>query len=306
MRAAMANRAAWVVVIAATGAPAGADAGPSPPQMLYAIGNGIGDGSSNLYRIDLYATVPVAVNVGETDHVFLDLAIDRATGFGWSVAGGQLYRIDLATASAITIGPTGIGTMSALECLANGTLLAWGQVDGTLYEINTSTGAATPRFSIGLTPGGDLAVAADGILYGSTGSMLIRINLQEETVTPIGPFGVSSMFGLDMDTNGDLYGARGSTGNGSCTLYRIDLETGAASEIAPVADVTPYGCFGLAFRRMPLMGDIEQDGDVDAIDLALILSSWGPCPIEGPCPADLNGDGVVNIEDVIEFLANWG
>jgi len=53
----------------------------------------------------------------------------------------------------------------------------------------------------------------------------------------------------------------------------------------------------------PCPGDINGDGFVNINDLLVLLGSWGPC--EG-CPADLNGDGVVNIHDFLVLLNLWG
>jgi len=55
-----------------------------------------------------------------------------------------------------------------------------------------------------------------------------------------------------------------------------------------------------------LVGDFDNDGLVDASDLALLLGSWGPCPPQADCPADLNADGVVNAADLAMLLGNWG
>lgn len=50
-------------------------------------------------------------------------------------------------------------------------------------------------------------------------------------------------------------------------------------------------------------GDLNGDGDIDAADLAILLSAWGPC--EG-CPADFNGDAVVDAADLAEVLGARG
>jgi hypothetical protein len=49
-------------------------------------------------------------------------------------------------------------------------------------------------------------------------------------------------------------------------------------------------------------GDVNGDGVVDVIDLLELLASFGPC---GDCAADLNGDGVVDVVDLLVILANW-
>ena len=50
--------------------------------------------------------------------------------------------------------------------------------------------------------------------------------------------------------------------------------------------------------------DINGDGEVNVSDLLMLLASWGPCPV--PCPPDINFDGVVNVSDLLELLAAWG
>jgi hypothetical protein len=59
-------------------------------------------------------------------------------------------------------------------------------------------------------------------------------------------------------------------------------------------------------------GDIDGDGDVDVSDLLSLLSEWGPCDppctpgIGTPaCPADLNDDCDVDVSDLLLLLANW-
>ena len=49
-------------------------------------------------------------------------------------------------------------------------------------------------------------------------------------------------------------------------------------------------------------GDVDGDGVVDVVDLLAVLAAWGPCE---DCPEDLNGDGVVDVLDLLIVLANW-
>ncbi len=56
-------------------------------------------------------------------------------------------------------------------------------------------------------------------------------------------------------------------------------------------------------------GDIDGDGSVNVADMLAMFADWGPCddtlPLP-PCPADLNGDGVVSVIDLLLMLSNWG
>ena len=50
-------------------------------------------------------------------------------------------------------------------------------------------------------------------------------------------------------------------------------------------------------------GDVIPSGIIDGVDLAQMLSSWGPCT---NCPADIDGDGAVTGIDLGQLLAGWG
>ena len=50
-------------------------------------------------------------------------------------------------------------------------------------------------------------------------------------------------------------------------------------------------------------GDVIPSGIIDGVDLAQILSSWGPCT---NCPADIDSDGAVTGLDLGQLLAGWG
>jgi len=56
----------------------------------------------------------------------------------------------------------------------------------------------------------------------------------------------------------------------------------------------------------PILGDVNGDGVVDVIDLLMMISQWGQCPTSGDCPADVNGDGWVNVADLLAAIGNWG
>jgi hypothetical protein len=54
----------------------------------------------------------------------------------------------------------------------------------------------------------------------------------------------------------------------------------------------------------PCPADLFPNGMVDAADLGILLSTWGPC--RGACVADLDGDGQVGASDLAVVLASWG
>ena len=53
-----------------------------------------------------------------------------------------------------------------------------------------------------------------------------------------------------------------------------------------------------------ILADIDGDLVVSVPDLLLLLAQWGPCaPI---CLGDINVDGSVTVPDLLLLLANWG
>ena len=57
----------------------------------------------------------------------------------------------------------------------------------------------------------------------------------------------------------------------------------------------------------PCPADLDGDGLVELAHLLAALSAWGPCPGPvGSCPPDLDGDGAVGLSDLLDLLAAWG
>jgi hypothetical protein len=53
----------------------------------------------------------------------------------------------------------------------------------------------------------------------------------------------------------------------------------------------------------PVPGDLNGDSVVNIDDLLVVLgANWGPC---SGCAGDANGDGVINIDDMLMVISNW-
>ena len=50
------------------------------------------------------------------------------------------------------------------------------------------------------------------------------------------------------------------------------------------------------------VGDLNDDGVVDVTDLLDVIAEWGALK----SPADINFDGVVDVTDLLIVVANWG
>ena len=53
------------------------------------------------------------------------------------------------------------------------------------------------------------------------------------------------------------------------------------------------------------IGDINSDGYVNVNDVLQLIGAWGDCATKD-CAADLNGDYSVNVIDLLELLDAWG
>ena len=55
-----------------------------------------------------------------------------------------------------------------------------------------------------------------------------------------------------------------------------------------------------------LVGDVDDDGVINVVDLTAVITSWGACP-EPPetCDADFDGDGTVGVGDLVAVIVNW-
>ncbi|MDZ4755789.1 MAG: hypothetical protein SGJ11_14995 [Phycisphaerae bacterium] len=143
------------------------------------------------------------------------------------------------------------------------------------------------------TSNGEAVLGADGLLYiiggfegttGTTTSATVRI-IDPNAVDPVLIAGPSLNVGRHdfvaaLGDDGYIYVMGGYDASGAAIASVERLFTGAAS----------------------LTGDIDNDGDVDAADLATLLGSWDLC---AGCPADLNGDGAVNASDLAVLLGAW-
>ena len=49
---------------------------------------------------------------------------------------------------------------------------------------------------------------------------------------------------------------------------------------------------------------MNGDGEVNVFDLLDLLAQWGTCG--KVCSGDVNTDGVVDVFDLLDLLANWG
>ena len=157
------------------------------------------------------------------------------------------------------------------------------------------------------------AVGVDGDGMFPTEGYLDRVDpydtapglIESDFTRPVGPsLQLADFGGLHYTDVLDLY--RGSGGGAG-----IDLAPLGLAAISYVRITNPAGAFDTpeidavadVAPRWP--GDADGDGIVNVADLLAVLAAWGPARPAG-WDADFNGDGEVNVLDLLTVLAHWG
>jgi hypothetical protein len=84
--------------------------------------------------------------------------------------------------------------------------------------------------------------------------------------------------------------------------YLVRITGFNANEISYILNVSGPPCA----TGGTVTGDLDGDGIIGIQDFLLLLGAWGPCPAPPvDCPADLDGDGQVGVTDFLILLANW-
>lgn len=90
----------------------------------------------------------------------------------------------------------------------------------------------------------------------------------------------------------------------------IHIETANAINNSGQITGTASGPFGIAAILLtPIhspLADLDGDCNVNILDLAILLNSWGLCKSCDDCSTDLNDDCIVNTSDLLILFANWG
>lgn len=246
---------------------------------------------------------------------------------------GSVRRFDrLSGASLGTLVSTGSGGLvepRGVLALPDGSILvASGEFGAGLLRYDGSTGAPLGRWDLGGVVGGTWGLrAASALRLAADGQRVFASNAE----------GGAAVHSYDVETGNflrsyyilslDIQGARALVEvppspvdcNLNLTPDACDIATGRSQDRN--ADGIPDECQDVSCAT----ADLNCDGAVDGADLGLLLAGWGACPRGGansggsgsdgagsgdadsgsPCPADLDGNGIVDGADLGALLAAW-
>jgi hypothetical protein len=107
--------------------------------------------------------------------------------------------------------------------------------------------------------------------------------------------------------------AANSSGEMNVNLTFAIFDSGGKSIQIAASKTSPFDVLWFKFTVAgePMQGDINGDGHVDVDDLVAVILAWGACPAPPTtCPADIAphpaGDGFVNVDDLVMIILNWG
>ena len=179
--------------------------------------------------------------IGSMGVQMTDIAFDP-TGALFGLSFNGFYAIDPSTAAVTFIGSHPVPFGNALVFGTDGTLYAAGATSTLLFTIDPLTGAGMALGDMGFESGGDLAFYDGGFYLASNTSQLVLVDLADLANTAaVGPFGVSSVFGLATGDDGMLYGVAGTQ------IFSVDASTGAATSPVDYAGQGLGNAFGQGF-----------------------------------------------------------
>jgi len=228
------------------------------PGKFYAVGNGEGDGSSNLYSFNYSNNqIQYLTHIGETGAVLVDVALHPVTSVLYAIdENGALYTLDKGTGVRTYLGSTG-RFINALE-ICNGVLYGWGAFD--FVAINPANAQVTFLSHPTYGSSGDLMCdRASGTLYGiatsSGNNVLVVFNTYYGFNSYIGvTLPSTNFYGGAIDSVGQMYVARewickvGWSFHPCIQLHHVDRTTGVTTRVGQ--SLSLYGLYGLTITPL--------------------------------------------------------
>lgn len=231
--------------------------------------------------------------IGPQAQEIYGLEFDSATGILWGVSNArELGQLDTLTGEFQVVAlMTGIGTGETVTGLA----FLDGQTpfylstshdsssESLLYTVDPASGAATLVGPMGVALMIEIAINAEGAMYGHSvdTDSIYSIDPATGVATLVGPTGYDANFaqGMAFDRSTGVLYAWLYQGGGVNTFATIDLATGAATPVA----TPPLGEYEGAITSPGISDRIFRDGFDARMDTVLVHGTGaGPVPDDSP------------------------
>jgi len=266
----------------------------------YASFNSFGGAASGLYQIDP-ETGAATVQGSPSTQTLSDLAwnpVDQ-TMYGVYTQGlttGRLYTVDLETGAVTVVGEfSGLDEQNNLIGLgidSSGTMYVFDNYNKKMYVSDENLQLTLLYGPDALTcEGCELAVGSQGIGIDWSRDDLGYHGAVGQGVAPY-YYGTLNIFTIDGSEY--VWGPEFGENLGDGPFFPPQVQPGDVTVRPATLDPS-------------ITGDLNQDGNVDGVDLLVLLSSWGQCePLCGECVADLDQNCTVDGADLLLLLGNWG
>ncbi len=108
---------------------------------------------------------------------------------------------------------------------------------------------------------------------------------------------------LDLDNDGNTDELTPLDLDGNARIANGGARSGCGAPA--IVDIGAYEFQGVPITIDLCIGDTDGNGAIDVFDLLELLSAWGLC-VDDCCLADLVVDGVIDVFDLLDLLAAWG
>ncbi|UCD75654.1 MAG: hypothetical protein JSV91_01810, partial [Phycisphaerales bacterium] len=182
-----------------------------------------------------------------------------------------------------------------------------------IYQIDTTTGACTLVLDVYTDTGFRFFALdynpVDDLFYGYTeygDSGLYSINIDTGVMDKLADtIPASNGQGRGMAVGNNTVYLTATRGDDGIGFFAYDLAQGLRGDWVEFTNAYPdhHSTGGAAWIPDPCPADVNDDEVVDIDDLFQVLGAWGPCDA---CPEDINDSGVVDIDDIFAVLGAWG
>ncbi|MBC8522464.1 VCBS repeat-containing protein, partial [PVC group bacterium] len=138
----------------------------------------------------------------------------------------------------------------------------------------------------------DIAIVASN----GTGDRVVHVLRNDLNLTDYEDLIFASATELANGENPSMIAYGDLDGDNTTDLVSVSSTSGLRGEVPAMISTR-----GIEVAQI-CIGDLNETGEVDVIDLLIVINQWGLAN----SPADVNFDGIVDVSDLLIVVGNWG